>query len=96
VDLSPAAVTLIGSVAAVLTTVAFLPQLLRVWKLKRADEISFATYVVFSVGMVIWLLYGVLVGSWPIILANAITLAIAISILALKVRWDRIPSAEPP
>jgi MtN3 and saliva related transmembrane protein len=83
--------TLVGGIAAALTTIAFIPQLIRVWKLRRADEISLATFLLFSLGTSIWLVYGLLLGSLPIILANAITLVIAASILALKMHWERGP-----
>ena len=82
---------LIGSVAAVGTTGAFVPQVLRVWRLKRADEISFTTFLVFSIGTSVWLLYGLQIGSYPVIAANAITLGLSLAILVLKVRWDHAP-----
>ena len=82
-------ITLIGSIAGVCTTLAFLPQVLRVWRMKRADEISLTTFLVFSVGTLIWLIYGVLVVSWPIIIANAVTLVLSLTMLTLKLRWDR-------
>jgi len=81
-------ITLIGSIAGVCTTLAFLPQVLRVWRMKRADEISLTTFLVFSVGTLIWLIYGVLVVSWPIIIANAVTLVLSLTMLTLKLRWD--------
>jgi MtN3 and saliva related transmembrane protein len=88
-DLSPWVVTLVGSTAAVCTTVAFVPQIVRVWRLRRAEEISSATFLLFSVGTLVWLAYGVLLSSWPIILANGATLGLALAILALKIYWDR-------
>lgn len=93
-DLSISTATLVGGIAAICTTAAFVPQLIRVWRLKRADEISLVTYLIFSVGMAIWLVYGILIDSWPVILANAITLVIAGCILTLKIRWDRASPAE--
>jgi MtN3 and saliva related transmembrane protein len=89
-DVSATWVELIGGVGAVCTTVAFVPQLVRVWKLKRAEEISGAFFLLFTVGIVIWLVYGVLIDSWPIIIANAVTIVIATAILVLKFKWDRL------
>jgi MtN3 and saliva related transmembrane protein len=89
-------ITVIGSVAAVCTTVAFVPQLVRVWRLRRAEEISSATFVLFSVGTFVWLVYGILLTAWPIILANAITLGLALGILLLKVVWERTTPAPTP
>jgi len=85
----------IGGVAAVCTTVAFAPQLLRVWRLKRADEISLATFALFSVGTVLWTTYGFLIDSLPVILANGSTVVLAVAILALKLKWDRGRDASP-
>jgi MtN3 and saliva related transmembrane protein len=83
------ALNAIGWLAAVGTTVSFVPQLVRVWRLRSAREISLITFLVFSVGVFLWLLYGIFAHSMPIILANGITLAISLAILALKIRFDR-------
>lgn len=80
---------LIGSAAAVCTTVSFLPQLIRVWRLKSARDISLTMFLVFSLGLILWLIYGVLTNSWPVIMANAVTLALSMGILLLKMRYDR-------
>jgi len=81
--------TLIGSIAAVCTTGAFVPQVVRVWRLKSAGEISLTTFSVFAVGTGVWLVYGLFIGSIPVILANAVTLLLALTIVALKLRFDR-------
>jgi MtN3 and saliva related transmembrane protein len=77
----------IGYLAATLTTLAFVPQALHTWRLRSARGISLGMYVVFTIGIALWLLYGVLLGAWPIILANAITLALALSILVMAIRY---------
>ena len=77
----------IGYLAATLTTVAFIPQVLHTWRLRSANGISLGMYVVFTLGVVLWLLYGVLLGAWPIIIANAVTLALTTSVLVLAVRY---------
>ena len=84
----------VGGVAAVCTTVAFAPQLIRVWRLRRADEISLTTFLLFSAGTVFWIGYGWLIGSVPVILANVGILGLALAILTLKIRWER--GAPPP
>jgi len=83
--------TLIGSSAAICTTGAFVPQVARVWRLKSAADISLVTFVVFSVGTFAWLLYGLSIGALPVILANAVTLLLALTMVALKLRYDRSP-----
>jgi len=86
--ISPA-VNLIGFLAAACTTISFVPQLVRVWQLRSAREISLIMFSVFSCGVFLWLLYGIFVRSVPFILANAISLALSLGILALKLRFDR-------
>ncbi len=84
-------VTLVGSAAAVCTTVAFLPQLLRVWRLRRAEEISTTTFALFSAGTLLWFFYGIFLQAWPIILANGFTLVLAGAILTLRLAWGDAP-----
>jgi len=79
----------IGYAAAALTTVSFVPQVWRTWRTRDVNGISLGMYVVFATGVALWLLYGLVVNAWPIVVANAITLALALAILAMKVRWDR-------
>jgi len=81
--------TLVGYVAAICTTGAFVPQVLRVWRLQSAQDISLTTFLVFSLGRVVWLVYGLLIDSLPVILANGVTLALALTIVALKLNFDR-------
>lgn len=87
--LAPWFPTLIGIVAAICTTGAFVPQVVRVWRLKRADEISLTTFLLFSVGTLIWLVYGLFIDSLPVVLANAATMGLAVTILILKLTYDR-------
>ena len=82
-------VTVIGSIAATCTTAAFVPQVVRVWRLKSAQDISVVTFLAFSVGMAIWLVYGLLIDSLPVILANAVTLVLSLTIVALKLNYER-------
>jgi MtN3 and saliva related transmembrane protein len=63
------------------------PQLIRVWRLRSAREISLIMFLVFSLGVFLWLIYGVFIHSMPVILANAVTLALSLAILALKIRF---------
>jgi MtN3 and saliva related transmembrane protein len=81
----------IGSVAAFCTTFSFLPQLIRVWQRKSARDVSLSMFLLFSFGVACWLLYGLGIGSAPVIAANAVTLALALAILILKVRYDQRP-----
>jgi MtN3 and saliva related transmembrane protein len=87
--MSHATVDDIGFAAAFLTTAAFVPQLVRVLRLRSAREISLPTFLMFSAGVFLWLLYGIYSGSRPVIASNAVTLVISVSILVLKLRYDR-------
>ena len=77
----------IGVVAAVLTTASFLPQVWHSFKTRDVSGISLGMYSVFTVGIALWLVYGLLIGAWPLILANGITLAFALAILVMKLRF---------
>ena len=77
----------IGYLAATLTTAAFIPQAWLTWKTKRADGVSLGMYSIFTLGVALWLVYGLVIGAWPIVFANAITLALALFILVMKLRY---------
>ena len=77
----------IGVVAAVLTTASFLPQVWHSFKTRDVSGISLGMYSVFTVGIALWLVYGLLIGAWPLILANGITLVFALAILVMKLRF---------
>ena len=79
----------IGFVAASCTTTAFVPQLVRVVRLRSAREISLGTFLLFSIGVFLWLVYGIYSGSKPVIASNAATLGLSLSILYLKMRYER-------
>lgn len=79
--------TLIGLAAGSLTTVAFVPQVLKTWRSKSADDISLGMFLLFSAGLLLWLIYGVLIDALPVILANAITLVLSLTVLILKLRY---------
>ncbi len=79
--------SVIGFTAAILTTVAFVPQILKIWRARSAKDVSLGMYAVFTSGIVLWLVYGVLIYSWPIILANSVTLLLAGGVLAMKVKF---------
>jgi len=80
-------ITLLGLVAGTLTTAAFLPQLTKAWKSRSTKDISLLMYVVICTGILLWLIFGLCIGSLPVIAANAVTLLIAIAILILKIRY---------
>lgn len=79
--------SLIGSTAATLTTTAFIPQVWKVWHTKHTADISLGMYTLFTLGVALWLGYGILLASWPIIIANSITLLLAGAVLVMKLKF---------
>ena len=79
---------IIGTVAAICTTVAFVPQLVRVWRRKSAADISLGMFLLLSLGVLLWFIYGIRIGSRPVMEANGATLALSLAILVLKLRYD--------
>jgi MtN3 and saliva related transmembrane protein len=82
-------IEIIGYCAAFLTTIAFLPQAIQSWRTRDLSGISVGMYSLFTVGVGLWLIYGLIIERWPLILANALTFALALSILVLKLRTSR-------
>jgi MtN3 and saliva related transmembrane protein len=77
----------IGSIAATLTTTAFIPQVWKVWRTRHTHDISLGMYAIFTCGVGLWLVYGLLLGSWPVIIANGITVFLAGAVLLMKLRF---------
>ncbi len=80
-------VTLIGFAAGTLTTLSFVPQVLKTYRTKRCDDLSAGMLLAFTSGVVLWLVYGLFLRSAPIISANAVTLALLVAIGAMKIRY---------
>ncbi len=75
----------LGLIAGALTTLAFLPQIIKTYRSKSADEVSFATFTMFAVGVALWDLYGIKIHSIPVVVANSITFILSLSIVIMKV-----------
>ena len=78
---------MLGFAAAALTTGAFVPQAIKTIRSRNTSGISLAMYVIVTFGIVLWLLYGIRLGSWPMIFANTISLGLTATILGLKLRY---------
>ena len=85
--MSTVLIDLVGSLAACLTTAAFVPQAWLSFKTRDVSGISLGMYSVFTVGVALWLAYGLLLHAWPLIIANTITLVLALAILVMKLRF---------
>jgi len=81
----------VGSIAAFLTTVSFVPQVWQTFRTRDVSGISLGMYSVFTVGIALWLAYGLMLQAWPIMIANAITLLLALSILMMKLLYAQNP-----
>ena len=80
-------VDLLGAVAGALTTTAFIPQVWRIWKTRSARDLSLSMYLIFTSGVALWFLYGLWLGALPIITSNGVTLLLAGTVLAMKVKF---------
>ncbi|HVQ11607.1 MAG TPA: SemiSWEET transporter [Methyloceanibacter sp.] len=77
----------VSAIAAVLTTAAFVPQALHIIRHRETKAISLVMYVAFASGVALWLVFGVLIGNWAIIVSNAITLVLTLAIVGMKLRY---------
>lgn len=82
-------VEVIGSLAAILTTASFIPQAWLTFRTRDVSGISLGMYSAFTLGVALWLVYGLVLMAWPLIIANAITLSLALVILTMKLRYGR-------
>ena len=84
--MDPFVIKLLGFAAATCTTLAFAPQFLKVWKTRSTEDISLGMFLVLVLGVVLWLLYGLLSGDAPLVASNAVTLVLAGGILIMKLK----------
>ncbi len=80
-------IVIIGYLAGTLTTISFVPQVLRAWKLKETRDLSLTMLILFAAGILLWTLYGIWTASLPIIAANVMTFLLLLILLGLKIRY---------
>ncbi len=80
-------ITIIGFGAAILTTIAFLPQVIKTWKTKSTRDISLGMFTLFTIGVFLWLVYGILIKSSPVIIANIFIFTFALIISIFKIKY---------
>lgn len=78
---------MIGFLAGILTTLAYLPQAMRSWKTKKTEDISLPMYCMMATGVSLWIIYGFLLSSVPLVVANGFSLVVILSVLFLKIRY---------
>ena len=81
---APPLIQVVGFVAGALTTLAYVPQVIRSWRTRSVNDLSLAMLLALAGGVGLWLVYGLAIGSWPIIIANAVTFVFALVLVALK------------
>ncbi|MCW6037839.1 SemiSWEET transporter [Spirulina subsalsa FACHB-351] len=81
--------TAVGLLAGTLTTISFLPQVLKTWKSKSAKDISLGMFLTFCLGVVLWIIYGVAVRDLPVIVTNVATFILAAMVLGLKLKYNQ-------
>jgi MtN3 and saliva related transmembrane protein len=80
-------ISITGYIAGILTTIAFIPQVLRAWELKETRDISLAMLVLLAIGIALWAVYGSWIGSLPVVFANVVTLLLVLALLAMKMKY---------
>ena len=79
--------TILGLIAGTLTTIAFIPQVIKTWKTKSVDDVSLGMFLILCSGIVLWIVYGISIHDIPLIVANGVTFILAFTILCLKIRY---------
>jgi MtN3 and saliva related transmembrane protein len=87
-------IEILGIIAGICTTLSFIPQLKKTWKTKSTKDISLFMYLIYSTGLILWTIYGFLMESIALIFANSLTLVFALSILGIKLKYERYPSTK--
>ncbi len=80
-------VTIIGLMAGVLTTLSFLPQVVKIWKLKETKDISLEMYIMLGTGILLWFIYGLCINEIPVIAANGVSLVLVSCVISLKLKY---------
>jgi MtN3 and saliva related transmembrane protein len=80
-------ILIVGYIAGALTTISFVPQLIKAWKMRETRDISLAMLVLFGIGILLWTIYGFWVDSLPIIVANVTTFVLILVLILLKIRY---------
>jgi MtN3 and saliva related transmembrane protein len=78
---------LLGLIAGAFTTAAFVPQVVKTWRTRSTGDLSLGMFAIFSTGLLLWLLYGLRIGATPIVIANGVTLALALTLVYFKLRY---------
>lgn len=79
----------LGYFAAIITTIAFLPQIIKTVKTKSAKDVSMGMFILFTTGVFLWIVYGILTKTYPVLIANAVIFCLALTQIILKIKYDK-------
>jgi len=82
-------IDVLGYISATLTTIAFLPQIIKTVQTKSAKDVSMGMFVLFTIGVFLWIIYGILTRSYPVLIANAVIFCLALAQILLKIKYDK-------
>lgn len=82
-------IELLGYISATLTTIAFLPQIIKTIQTKSAKDVSMGMFVLFTIGVFLWIIYGILTKTYPVLIANAVIFCLALTQIILKIKYDK-------
>lgn len=83
-------IEILGYISATLTTIAFLPQIIKTLKTKSAKDVSMGMFVLFTTGVFLWIIYGALTNTMPVLIANAVIFCLALTQIILKIKYDKL------
>jgi MtN3 and saliva related transmembrane protein len=82
-------IEILGYISATLTTIAFLPQIIKTIQIKSAKDVSMGMFVLFTIGVFLWIIYGILTKTYPVLIANAVIFCLALAQILLKLKYDK-------
>ncbi len=82
-------IEILGYISATLTTIAFLPQIIKTIQTKSAKDVSMGMFVLFTIGVFLWIIYGILTRTYPVLIANAVIFCLALTQIILKIKYDK-------
>ena len=83
-------IEILGYISATITTIAFLPQIIKTFKTKSAKDVSVGMFVLFTTGVFLWIIYGILTNTMPVLIANAVIFCLSLTQIVLKMKYDKL------
>ncbi len=83
-------IEILGYISATITTIAFLPQIIKTFKTKSAKDVSVGMFVLFTTGVFLWIIYGILTNTMPVLIANAVIFCLSLTQIVLKIKYDKL------